>query len=1796
MNRLFELVKSFVGSGLACVLMIIVFSMGMSEADANSNVHVTRFWHNHQPIYWPDWEDNAGPNLRVQYAHDSIQRKPGQTYGGITSYSGGHPDNDLVQIFSLDDRIAAYQGRPRDALNIIGQAGGFAMSYTGSLIDNIRNLSANGAWYSGDWNSGNTQARNWTTPSGSPRMDLVGFAYHHSLTPLLPRSVLRKEIQLFKQAWWKAWGGEPDSSDHSRGFFPTEMAFSTRIIDVLVEEGYEWVIVASHHLSRTSPSYNDHVNPGSFGISSSPPNRADQIGPTFSDASQWWYGEPNPGMGAWNVAPYAYQLHRVRHINPETGQEYSMIAVPSDDVMSYEYGYANAGIGHIHSQISPHANDSSRPALVMPSTDGDNAWGGGFDSWMNATPQMFGDAANSGYQITTIQDFVNAHGAAAELAHIEDGAWIFPEMCYGSPYFLKWIEPPVGQPGSPTMYPNTQIDIENGWALKFYAYAPKMAGANWAETAEQILEDEGGEVRPWVIQDPNDWNGQGWDPAPNAVELGWHIYLTGLDSGFQYYGGLGNDDEVKPPLAARRTVETLESYLMPRIEEDRTGPTVLVPQRFPYNPGGHTFGWFNPTPEDGNFLKEMPSEFYIWTLAYDVSGIDTVDLMIRRSTTGYRSLDNTDNETYAGGPTVEDWVRIPMTRRVLPNTRAELNALANNSQIDYWPMDPAFWPDPQIADQYFVQIDDAVLPNFRDNLFDYYIEAVDTRGNITKTDIQHVYVEDDGAEPTSSAQFSANPNDCDPLTVTFSAANGPLEGVSPVTMQASFDEGSTWTEYPMDSSQADIWTYTFDPEVPGKPSTLTVWFQNSDGSIIDSRDGQNWSTSIRDCDAPDGPRVVEWTPETPDECGTEVFIRYFPNEGMFQNASEINIHIGFNGWIGTETLPMTQEGIYWEYVFNVPEDTYEINFVFNSGDDWDNNSGNNWSIAVTNCSDDGPEPTVATIPEEPEGCDPIEIRYNPQGQPIAGASEINIHIGHNGWIGTETLPMTPEGNIWTFTYNPPAGTEVVNFVFNDGEGNWDNNGGNDWFVNVVDCDGEEPPPPPPDDELQITSPAENITVSNEVDSVDLAGISEGLISDITWTNALTGGSGSVPASSEWSIPGIPLNVGANAIMVWAEIEGNGNGGIVAQDEASNYSDWAGGDNEGTGFSPWTINVSGEQAGSFIGGSGFGMWSHEGDNGVEILRPFASPLTVDQTFHVRMQNGWIWEDDGSVGVALRDSEGDTLWQLYFNGGDDEYSITDDETDIGWTDAGIDIAFTVTGAGAYSVVVHPDGSAARTYTGTFSGSITEFRAWSWNNGEDGENSSNWDYFVNNLAITEENGNGTATVSDSVTVTREDDEEVPPEPGIVITDPENDIVVPNATDSYSVSGTAAGFSGMIYWDNSANSESGSILFAESWTIPNIQLAEGSNLITVTSSAALSPVMIIDMAAHYTNWSTGSNEASGFGAWNLFNDGENSGHFLWTSTENGHGDIDTLRGDDPVSFGMFGHSSEYSNAERAITAWDDGFTFSIDIAVQWRDGNSGISFFNDPETLDETTEIWNLNITNDGYGDTGFDYAADMILTIEMTQSGADLDVAVTSSEGGSWDAAISNQTLAAFRLYTGGDFPEEGEDPIPQNAGERNLYFNNLLLMGDGGEPMYVDNVTITRLAIDPGDSNGDGVPDDWYNAYAPGADVNDPDVGETMGDNGHTLRDSFLLNLDPREPEQTFKFDAVHMVDGQMQVDWGAGQGHDYVIEYTPSLTPPTWIEVGAHLSMPGSGVGRATRQGDEVDLNGAVGYYRIRLLP
>jgi len=499
---------------------------------------------------------------------------------------------------------------------------------------------------------------------------------------------------------------------------------------------------------------------------------------------------------------------------------------------------------------------------------------------------------------------------------------------------------------------------------------------------------------------------------------------------------------------------------------------------------------------------------------------------------------------------------------------------------------------------------------------------------------------------------------------------------------------------------------------------------------------------------------VSINPTNPVGCET-VAIRYRKADSPL-GAGPVHIHIGRNGWqdVIMPNPQLANDGDDWVYYHNPLPGTTNLNFVFNNGaGTWDNNGNQNWNLVINGCT--GAAPVVAwTDPVSPQNCEPVTIYYDPTGRSLASASPVYIHVGRNGWqdVIMPNPAMTLVSNVWQYTYTPTTGTETVNFLFNDGNANeelrvWDNNNTLNWSVLVTGCGSVVPPP-----EFAITSPSSDISVANNVESYTLQGSAQNLTGHLQWTNDLTGASGTILASHPWSIPLVSLAVGANVITVSGSNQVGGAAVTNALDSSSNYGGtWANGSNLGTGFNAWAL-TNGGTAGHFANATGWGLWSHEGGNYSAAVRPFPSPLSNGQTFHVLMKNGWIWETGGSVGIALRNTAGETKWEFYFTGGAQFYTGTDGITDIPWTSNGVNIAFTLTSANSYSVSVTPVGGSTRQYTGTFAGQINQFRTWSANNGTGDEFNSNRDFFINNLKLTSLSGGTGSTTSDTVVITRQ------------------------------------------------------------------------------------------------------------------------------------------------------------------------------------------------------------------------------------------------------------------------------------------------------------------------------------------------------------------------------------------------------------------------------------------------------------
>ncbi len=671
------------------LLLILFITINLSSY---AQVHTTYLWHLQQPNYWPD------VSVTNPFSYQKVQESHFLKTNGQNVYSDGlaHPLNNLEEIFSKPDRVNVYQWGTKNAIESIDHLpeAGAQVNYGGCLIENINSLATLNQWgYVNNWKDNISSGQNNLSNDSYPRMDIMGFTMHHALSPLLSDDVLRKQIQTHKHTVQNNFNG-----NLSKGYWPAECSFSERIIQVLVEEGYEWSVVANSHLARTLQDYT--VDYGTSGTNIDPPNKADIY---TTNGVNWWNGQID-GRGGKFAAPYCYQAHKAQYINPETGQVFTLDVVPMAELLSYRDGFSEQGTEAIDTNIAPY-DDPAHPSIVLLAHDGDNAWGGGSSYYEGAVPNFSNAAANQGYIPTNIQEFLDEHPLPTDdIVHVEDGSWFNAANDWGHPQFINWIWP---------MYDSNYEFDPNGWTEDARNWAVLTAAENFVIMAEDLE----GILDIAEITAPS-------ASASNA-ELAWHFLLPGYTSGYMYYGD-ALDMEVKQTIASNNAVSFAQQVIDANPSEDNTPPSIFIPQRYPYNPGEEGFG-----PNYGYQTHQNLTNFTVWTFAFDVNGIASTTLKYRIDTDGINPLTSYENETYSGGAGVGSWIDITMNERIFPKTN-----ITNNPNIDFFVL-----PD-YIANEYYAEI-----TGITNKLVDYYIEVTDTEGNLTKSKIQHIWVGEDPASP-----------------------------------------------------------------------------------------------------------------------------------------------------------------------------------------------------------------------------------------------------------------------------------------------------------------------------------------------------------------------------------------------------------------------------------------------------------------------------------------------------------------------------------------------------------------------------------------------------------------------------------------------------------------------------------------------------------------------------------------------------------------------------------------------------------------------------------------------------------------------------------------------------------------------------------------------------------------------------------------------------------------------------------------------------------------------------------------
>ena len=470
-------------------------------------------------------------------------------------------------------------------------------------------------------------------------------------------------------------------------------------------------------------------------------------------------------------------------------------------------------------------NNPAKPSLVLCAHDGDNAWSGGSSYYNEWVPQMASQAVADGYEPTTIEQFINDFPPdASDVVHVEDGGWVFADSDFGSPSFINWNWPPSYSTSNGNV-----VDPSNGVTDKGDNWRVIIATENRVKTAQQI---SGITPRIDQVRDPGSFSS-----TPNAVEIGWHYYLGSLDSGFVYYGCTA-DECLRSIYAQSNAVRNVDSVIASNPTADTTPPTVFLPQRHPWNPGGQNFG----VQYGYKTVTEPNSDFWVWTYAYDVSGITNVSLLVRNDGTNPPTSDQF--KTFAGGPLAGAWQSTNMTQRI---TR-----------------DSSGYTPQYMADYYYAKVS-----GISNAFVDYYVSATDSYGNTYKSPIQHVWV--GVGSGGSSGGGSGGPVTVSPappvagnqVTIQYVAAGRNISSANPVYIHLGWnnwnpvvspDAAMTF------NSASSAWQFTVT--VPTTATNLNCVFNNGSGTW-DNSGGANWNFSVAgdsNLQAPPPPQNLSATP------------------------------------------------------------------------------------------------------------------------------------------------------------------------------------------------------------------------------------------------------------------------------------------------------------------------------------------------------------------------------------------------------------------------------------------------------------------------------------------------------------------------------------------------------------------------------------------------------------------------------------------------------------------------------------------------------------------------------------------------------------------------------------------------------------------------------------------------------------------------------------------------------------------------------------------------------------------------
>ena len=960
---------------------------GMMQG-AQAEVAATHIYHNHMPNFWPYYDvkdyDSTGVGQPIRYMYDgqviNLKNNPPSDYTFYIPGSGQPmPHDDFVSYYSHHAKKGAYLTWPPETARNNNRNHPLSQTHvtmSASVINNVQSFGELGnldgyylGW--GDlWREVQTTVK---TTNGYNALDTIHFSGHHTMGPLVGNDYFLKDLIYHNVTQAQDYFIGTGSFRSSNGFFPTELGFSERIIPALTKLGIEWSVLGNVHYSRTLKDY-PYLNDPGVDTLVSPPNRADLQNESNTGE---WVSIPmfNEQQVTQNKFPFASIPHWVQYIDPETAEAHKVAGIPVEQASSWEEGYQGSVSGGFLKQYEDEAGALGRTQYFVIAHDGDNSSGRAGDggTWANSGNVTYAEGGITGMGV---DEYLRAHPIPSnDIVHVQDGSWIDTRDSSADPTWYHWHLPMGVWNGQLAAFNEangtnySQLfaangdqrshmpSLELGYHYLERNFALLQAAENYAKTAEQIWLDDhpnhwspttaldneitypGNQLNPWMMSFPvkgdasNDYAG-----GANPAELAWYFLIPAIDSGFGYYDE-NVDDNVKPTISFNQSLHFSEPYVEDNISNDRTGPSVWWPQRYPYNPGS-----VNNSKAEGWATMYMNNVFAIYTYAYDVSDIEDIKVKIRVHTN--KSADPKD-KTYqlydparhASDPNVNpdnvgEWVEYSMKERDLT---PDING------VEWQPSGKETFevvPANKIGDLYYTYFD-----NYRDQLLDYYIEATDTKGNVTKSEIQQVYVgtgrysmsggkqiEDLNGSIEGEHPFFTDQGLNHKVSVYMEAST---PGLSNLRVEAREDGASSWSATnlsPVNGSDVYfLYSDTYSDEVNG----LWVRYQDN-GQYVPNSTGvlltEGTYTLSANGTLNDGP---------PDDLSLQATIYY---KSSWSNTC-LHFRIDSGTWTNAPGESMTDAGNGW-FSYTVDMGAGEqVEFDTNDcGSTWDNNGGANYKV------------------------------------------------------------------------------------------------------------------------------------------------------------------------------------------------------------------------------------------------------------------------------------------------------------------------------------------------------------------------------------------------------------------------------------------------------------------------------------------------------------------------------------------------------------------------------------------------------------------------------------------------------------------------------------------------------------------------------------------------------------------------------------------------------------------------------------------------------------------------------------